>query len=179
MFVQWATNPPSDYVQMDSADWPNTLAKPLPDGSEVIDNQPGYICAVNVQGVEFIGYDHIAVVPVPASPDIIVAAWKDDLDDLPEDEHFSRLMRFSPLTPDPRIGGALNTNQSQQILCNTTVKQRFIDLGAIENTVLGDLADFETPKSKFVRHGVWLPDELFLEHESLRTVAPWMDWADG
>lgn len=176
IFVQWATDPPSGYVEMDSSEWKNAPSKPLPDGTEMVDSQLGYVASLNVQGAQFYGYDHLAVIDIPATQDILVAAWKDDVEDMPTGEHFARIVRFGPPVIDRTSFVGYATVMSQQILCNPVVKERFLSLGPLDKAVLGDFVNFNKPKSSLIKHGVWLSDEMYAATEQKRTTHRWMEW---
>ena len=61
VLVQWSKAAPEDWHEIDSADWATLAKRPVPTGGEIIDQTPGWIYQVNIQGVCF-SADHYAVI---------------------------------------------------------------------------------------------------------------------
>lgn len=186
LVVQWATLTPS-YVQVASADWLTLPKKREPDGTEVIDETPGWINAIIVHGLEFSGYDHYAVEDQPDGS-VKVTVWNDDPADWP-DNKFAQEWLFYPLIRDARIGLRWNTLQ----YC-TRYAEAAADANAwrAANAVTnnGDPVtirrwnQFAPPAEALARHGIWLTDTLYNQHRDVINQAPsrvtsWRSWTDG
>ncbi len=178
VLLQWTIETPSDWVELDSADWANLPSKPLPVGRERIDSLPGWISRLNIQGVDFCGYDHYAVEDLQDGA-CRVTVWKDDPDDIPTDvlgEFYARVWTFLPLAPDPKMGGAWNTRQSQVIYAGPKLRQFYLD-NPTEHTEVRPWEEFVPPA--LTRHGIWMPDALMAAHDAARTKRGWREWAEG
>ncbi len=62
VYVQWTLASPIDWVELDVRNsgpsrraWENLPSKPTPVGGEAIDNVPGWLFDLSVQGVQFGG----------------------------------------------------------------------------------------------------------------------------
>lgn len=189
ILVQWATDPPGDWQEIESRDWTALPKKPEPpvdrspiyDDNEavmgfigtgvVIDDQPGWVNRVCVQGVSFFG-DHIAVLHYPDEKFIEIYCWNDDLGDYLPEELYASIWRFYPLLTKP----ILNTRQH----CTRFIHSSLLNDAPKMETTGGlvqyqDYDDFVIPDDSLVRHGIWMTDVL---NNELRAFAPmgWRRW---
>jgi len=108
LFVQWATRKARGWTEIDSSEWLVLAKKPLPVGGEKIDNKPGWLNDVCVQGMCSGTADHVAIEEIGDA--ICLTLWNDDPEDYKPGEYFARVLTFHPLRPDPELGGAVNTH---------------------------------------------------------------------
>lgn len=171
VLIQWATSTPLDWVEYDirsSRDVEALPRKPVPDGTEAIDDEPGWITAINIQGVVFLGMDHVAIDVVAGT--LMVRTWNDD----PEDHDgafIGQLWTFKDPAPDPSIGGRMNTRQ--------TVEWYATPGSLPERNGILDLkpwAHFQHGAPQRTWHGVWLEDAHFEQHRSRQAVRGWHEW---
>jgi hypothetical protein len=188
LLVQWATSEAADWHELDSADWPATPAKPLPIGDDPIDAGPGWVTALNVQGVIFTSFDHYAVEEI-ADGGIRVTVWNDDPDDqvlervrrVQPDQgpfpagYYGHVWTFLPLAPDPAYGGALNTRQTFTYYAESDqpVWEHARSVGLIPRP----WPELRRPPAHIVRHGVWLTSALMARHVERQTLHGWQEWA--
>ena len=182
--VQWTGRDPDDYLELDFARDPlswEELAKrdvPVPGQIGGLDNLPGYIMGVNVKGLTLNGADHYALRPVTVAGEsgLELTSWWDDPDDAPIGERRARVWTVLDLAPDPNLGGAINTRQSQVVYAEG---QRYMSLLARppQNTIVLPWADFDAPNI-LARHGIWVPDSLHAQHVAARTLWGWRHWVD-
>lgn len=176
LYVQWALADPQDWTALDLSEDPEAFAKlprkPEPQGGEKLDNQPGWLYDLNVQGVTF-GYDHYHVEPFDHEDGVAlrVTVWNDDSKDAPQSEFWADVWTFLPLAPDPRFGGKLNTRQSRVVYSAQDVRHFFEN---VENIELRKWSEFVPPENPI--HGIWLPDELSLAHRSKQALHGWEEW---
>ena len=189
VLVQDARRNPRDWRQIEPLEWGLLPKRPVPATGELggQNNQDGWVSELNVQGVHFNGFDHYAVeaVFIGAEEGVKVTAWNDDPDDWPVGERQARVWTFLPLAPDPTLGFAINTRQSQLVYAEG---ERFTQLEANvpQNTSVRPWAEFVPPAESITRHGVWLTDEKFAEHRrvshSFQNNDPahwgWRHWCD-
>lgn len=175
VLLQWASNKPTDWQEVDSSAWTGLPKKKDPNGNESINGKPGWINRLCVQGVEFTA-DHYAVEDLPGSG-CRVYAWSDDPEDYPDGFKNAKVCEFLYLSPDPKMGGAINTRQTITFYAESGVKA--LMPSKIVNGEVKDWADFPMPDESIIRHGVWLPYELYISHEELRAGADWREWTEG
>lgn len=168
VYVQWAkSSPDPDWFTIDLTrqNVLNRVQKKLePTGNETLDTNPGWINAVNCQGVVFEGFDHYAFEVISASH-IIITAWFDD----PVDHGTTRLgcvYNFQNPAPDPNIGGRINTVQTGVIYATDDIKTEH----------MLPWSEFVVPPASQTWHGVWLPTETYQAHVNSRSSHGWRDW---
>lgn len=179
IWVQWARRNPSDYQPIGSEGWAGTAVKPDPSRGTAyslneLNQQPGWIAELNVQGITF-SSDHVHVADLTdGSLGIVVTAWNDTLPFSPVGQRFARVWTVLPLAPDQRIGGQINTRQSQVLFAEG---QRYIDALAnpVENTTVRPWAEFVVPPAAATRHGIWLTDAAWDAHVAVRSSKGWRD----
>ena len=180
VLVQWTTTKPGDWEELElkpsgkaALNWVNQPAKPLPDGSEELDGQKGWVFALNVQGVVLSGHDHYAIKPIK-NGGVKVYVWNND----PEDHEaaWGEEWTFNPLRKDPRFGGQLNTNQKKVIYSDSPQ-----DLERQETTggpvVVKPWFKFPAVPKVATRHGVWVRDKnLYKKHLASPRRRAWGEW---
>lgn len=177
-YIQWELANPQDWEEIDSVGWSNLPARPLPLPGELggQDDLKGWISQLNVQGVQFIGYDHYAIEDL-GNGGCKVTVWRDDPPDA--GPKYAREITFLTLAPDDRFGGAYNARQNQVVYGDAEILAHYQALGPVENTIIRPLADFIPPPSTLTRHGIWLPDALHLAHEQIASRHGWREWTEG
>jgi hypothetical protein len=190
--IQWATDPPRDWTVIDvtptgagAQAWRNLAKKAVPDGSETIDGQAGWVMSVEVDGVKFEGFDHYSADFVGSGNQrrLRVFAWVDDVDDFDDPQalgyRWGEVWVFHPHRADSRFGGAQNTHQVK-----TVYAENLEDMGRFfpqetsgGNVALRPWSEFPTPSDDaLVRHGVWVAEPLLREHVEVRGPVDWKDW---
>jgi hypothetical protein len=189
--IQWATNPPGNWTTIDvtptgagAQAWGNQAKKAKPAGGETIDDQPGWVMAVEVDGVLFEGFDHYAVSPGSGQGRrVTVTGWNDDVGppDDPETANYrwGQVWHFHQHRPDPRFRGQMNTHQIAAVYAEDTehMAQFFPQSTSGGEVQLLPWSEFPFPPQPLVRHGVWVRDRsLHLEHLGSRDPVDWHDW---
>jgi hypothetical protein len=132
---------------------------------------PGWVNAINVQGVNFEA-DHYAVEDIPDGCKVTV--WNDDLTDRPATEFYAAEWTFLTLAPDETIGGLYNTRQSQVVYIGSG-----LSIESSPDRVVKPWAEFILPDSSLVRHGIWMSDTDFALTVESRTLKGWREWTEG
>jgi len=175
VLIQWTKANPTDWEQLamtSNTQWRQLPSKPEPVGGETIDDSPGWIYALNVQGIEFVGYDHYSVAMNGAGLDVTV--WNDDpVDHLGE----FRAQAWTLLLPtlDGRYG-QINTRQSLTVYDEVSPSPwegQTTTMGPV--TVL-PWASFSPPQANMTRHGIWVSDTLADAHVAARSAHGWREW---
>lgn len=196
VLVQWATNPPGGWVEVDSKDWALLPKKPEPpadrqptfglasnkvigfEGADVvIDSRPGWIHRVCVQGVSFLG-DHTAVVDRGSFVEVMV--WNDDTNDRRKQEFNADVWRFYPDIVDRtyqednityRFKGFL---QERSLFLGSALTKPD-DMTSGGKTKVKAYRNFVKPDEPAVRHGIWLLDSLASELNTV-PIPGWKEW---
>lgn len=154
VLLQWTQADPADYVVVDSSAWAALSRKPLPVGGEILDNAPGWIFDVCVQGISFGGADHYCVEDLAdGSGGVRVTRWWDDPDDGPPGLFWAEVWTLLPLAHDRRLGGAINTRQRCVIYAAADQMARFDQ--NVEKTDFRPWEKFVPPVDPI--HGIWRP----------------------
>ncbi len=169
VLIQWAKDVAEDWTEIDSSDWSSLPKKQNPIGEESLDNKPGWINRICVQGVEFTA-DHYAIEEIGEA--IRVCSWTDN-----ETPKHAEIFEFYPLAPDPELGGAINTKQYTYYFIEKDALH-LISTG-IKNTLNDVWENFIKPPKDLVRHGKLIPGGLYDEHENIRTLRGWREWTEG
>ena len=174
VLVQWTAATSSDWVAIDSADWAVLPSKPEPIGGEIIDNAPGWICQICVQGMSFTG-DHYAVLHDTPTGGCTGYCWSDDPGDFQPEDYFGHVTTFLPLAPDPKFGGAYNTRQTRQFFGGVAKRKLYADIkiDALPFT------QFPKPDPALIRHGIWTTAELDAALKAAQTETGWRKWIEG
>ena len=171
IYVQWAKASPEDWVLVDiknTAAVRNLPKRPVPNASSVVDGNPGWLCGLNVQGIDFSGYDHTAV-EFLAGDVLRVTGWMDDEEDQ-GDTRWATEWTLSPPAPDPALGGRVNTVQTRRIWATPDAAGWFGGVAVLP------WAEFVPLPTNLTFHGIWLPDALFAAHRAARTPHGWREW---
>ena len=184
LLVQWSLVSPGDWIEVDlrstgptARAWERIAAKPEPQGGEQIDHQPGWVYDLNVQGIQFGGYDHYSVRPL-AGDGLEVTVWNDDPEDGPPETFEASVWTLMPPVPDPRHSGAMNTVQS----CVRYVGAAVPVPDPPPETSTGPVvyrpwSEFVPPPAALTRHGVWLSQAQDAAHRTARGIRGWQEWA--
>lgn len=182
VYLQWTLADPTDWVEIDVSARNNEWAL-LPHKSEptdaALDNEPGWVFDVCVQGLHFFGADHYAVEPIGLGG-VRVYSWYTDITD-PDPQAYTyrwgSVWDLFPPGPDPKLNGAINTRQRKTIYTEV-VEPLFQD----QQTSLGpvqvrDWTQWPAPDESLVRHGIWVRDEQLLkQHREVRATHGWREW---
>lgn len=164
--VQWTTTPIGDWQWHDSADWDILPFKPEPVGGEILDAVPGWIYALNVQGVIFNG-DHYAI---EQNPEFIkVSVWNDDPGDFTPDQYYGSVWTFYPITNQ---NGKPNTYQKLYRYGGVDYNTNEFTTGGIVEKA--DWSQFISPDVA-IGHGIWIPD-IQVPAYNIHTPAFWQEW---
>lgn len=179
VLLQWTKANPEDWVEIDLRGsgplrraWENLPAKPLPVGGEVIDNTLGWLYNVNVQGVEFAGFDHYTGRPIDTGVEI--TAWNDDPEDYPPGQRFAHVWTFRALRPDPRYGGQLNTDQSLTVYDERDPSPFVGQSTSGGPVIVRPWSEFVIPGTRII-HGIWVNDELAAAHRNVKSLRGWRE----
>lgn len=181
VYVQWSLKDPTDWVSIDlqptgrfARAWQNLPKKPTPGANPSIDDTPGWIYAVNIQGVIIEGFDHYSAEPL-ASGGLRAYGWTAPGDDA---QTFGEAVvwRFEAPAPDARLGGGVNTLQYLDVYSD--------DLGWLAQwdnaqttggpVVQHPWSEFPTPPAQVTFDGVWVPNPD--QHEAVRARHGWPEW---
>lgn len=172
LYIQWATANPGDWQPLDIRtlkhirDLPR---KPAPRGGETIDNQPGWVNAINVQGIVFSGYDHIGV---DLSGDgLRIVGWQDDTEDFGDTRWATEWVLNKP-APDARLGGRINTVQARTIYATPDAAVWF------PGVQVRPWSEFNPPPVNQTLHGIWLPESQWQAHMGVLTPHGWREWIE-
>lgn len=172
VLVQWTRQDPTDWEEMDSSQWDDLPSRPIPMSGELggQDDTPGWVYALNVQGVIFTGHDHYHVEDI--SGGCRVTVWDDDPDEDRPVPWVGQRWTFLDPAPDPRYGGAINTRQSIEYWHDVPVE----GAGSGGSHQTHAPIDFVPPVTG--RHGIWVPDSKKIEHNARRSSRGWREWTE-
>ena len=197
VLIQWATATANDsvpYTFLNMSDVRATPKKPVPSDSPLIDDEPGWIAALTIQGVTLTA-DHIGF-DLDGQGRLVVGKWNDDAADWPPfaGSGFGWLYTFDAL--DPVTG---QPRQTVTKYADTTVLQAALDYDTANGTndyvwcqrwlddpTVQPWAQFpENIGGGFGKnntiHGVWLSDEQMAALNAARTPHGYRDpvWKAG
>lgn len=174
--VQHTLLAPGDWDIIDSADWGKVPFRAEPVGGEILDQSPGWIFSVCIQGMTFIG-DHYAVLHDEPVGGCTVLAWFDDPDDWQPNEFYAHVVAFRPYEADPEFGGAYHGAKLQQrkIFGGSKALTTFANW-TVEKQAWNK---FPRPASNIIRHGIWVTDEQSKACVDAREKIGWKDWTEG
>lgn len=184
VYVQWTNANPGDWFSVDitkMSDLRNWPRKAEPQGGETIDDTPGWVHTIMVQGVSIQSFDHYSVsFPTPADGSLSILAWNDDPVDWPAGP-WGIIWTFHPPQSDPAVGGRMNTLQYLDVYGTTPF---YPDNGSIITTggpaTFHDWVDFPEPSAAYVLHGIWTEDALNEAHLAMQQQHPhgWREWVE-
>jgi len=205
VLVQWATATVADWVTSAITSLADVRAmprKPVPSDSPLIDDQPGWAAAVNIQGVVLTG-DHVGF-SLPGGV-LTVGVWNDDPADWPTP--WGLLYTFGTIKPDTNlpvpeafalanpgtcelVGGTWyvrNTDQTCTPYADAAALQALVATDPVEyawcqrlldTPTLRPWADWPRFQNNNVVHGVWLNDPLWDSLTAARSARGWEEWRD-
>lgn len=171
IFLQWAKAVPEDWFAVDvrnSKAIRDLPKRPAPGPGSVVDSSPGWLCGLQCQGIDFTGYDHVAVEPVGQG--LRITGWQDDPDDWPAGTRYAVSWQLDPPAPDPALGGRINTVQARTVWAEDQAAAWFPGVSVLP------WGDFALPSGSLTLHGIWLPDDLFQQHGAIRSRHVWREW---
>jgi len=194
VLLQWTKAHPEDWLEVDVRPtgpfrraWERLAAKALPTGGETIDDNPGWVFGLNIQGVEIGGFDHYAGEPFTdenGNGAIRVWGWNDDPVDWPVGTRQGYIWEFREgwATASFDVPGGVVTHEgpNQRL---TVYLENPADIarwtGANYGVALVDVhpwTDFVVPDTAITRHGIWVSDDLFRQHKAIRAMRGWDEW---
>lgn len=179
--IQWATQTPSESVTIDSSEWAGLPKKPLPDGNEVLDQEPGWLQRWNIQGCKPDTADHHAMED-QADGSLKVWSWCDDPEDYPDGDYYGTVTTFRPayIHPEERFCGKWHYEQHFTIYAaENTEHWRTRNSVPRQNVTIRPWSEFPYPDEAIVRHGVWLRDDQHEESQRLESKCGVFEWIDG
>lgn len=183
--VQWASTNPSNWTDIDVTTegaglrrWSNLPKKPIPTDNDRVDNAPGWVFDVCIQGVHLYGFDHVAIEPLPNNA-LKAFGWNTDVADSEASAPYKwgEAWEFYPPAPDPLIGNQMNTRQRKTVYTET-----FDPVFFGQHTSLGPVdvrpwSEWVDPPAAVTRHGIWVKDPaLFNRHFEVRKQRNWREW---
>lgn len=181
VLLQWSNaRQPGDWLTVAAADWAQLAWQPEPSWRQLWTGQrPGYVNALNVQGVVFEGHDHYAV--EEQGGNLTVTVWVDNAAVKKTTGPWADVWTFRPLAPRQDLGGAIDTQQTRVVYGDRAVQQHF---GPIANVSYRAWRDFTPPPAALQRHGVYLADDVFRQHQQRRrgvgyAERPWTNHLPG
>jgi hypothetical protein len=177
LYVQWTTDPPGDFEPLDIRDW-RGLRKRDVVRDALIDADPGWVMALNVQGVVFNGFDHYAV--VERGRQLVVTVWNDDTGDEWFTGNGAQVWRFSLPSKRRAHGQSAEMFDTEQYLDIYTDDEERAAIWRTRTTTGGPVtvhpwADFVEPDPRDVRHGIMVEDQAYYDHRDKRTPHHWDD----
>lgn len=177
VYVQWTLADPQDWQAFDGTPqqvvraWERLNKRGIPTAASVVDNSPGWIFALNIQGIVMIGHDHYAlsVVSDPAwGTGLRVTMWQDDPVDFPPGTRSALTWDLFDPGPDPLLGGVINTRQRLTV---------YAEPGAgYPGSDARPWSEFQAPTGSAVAHGIWVSDGLLTRHLDVATLHGWREW---
>ena len=187
IFIQWAKSNPQDWEVKSTGDWGILPSKsePVGDvalngtaiGDSLLTGAPGWIFAINVQGVEFNWYDHYHVIQTGTT--IVVTAWRDNPILFPEGQKQADVVTFLEPAFDNKVG-QINTRISTIIYAqpNNQWWSRGCAPQCAENLTVLPWDQFVAPTTN-IYHGIYLSDAKWDEHLAARTsIHGWREWVN-
>lgn len=184
VWIQWARANPVDYENYDFGAGVNVIknlpSKPEPAGGQgtvALDQNAGWIAAVNVQGVTFNGYEHYGLQYDRQRRMVTVDGWNDEPADNPDGPYAVR-WEFEFPRNDPRLN-TINTVQRRII---------YVEPGSPYAAWLDSVFVVWTPYSEFLnslapvaqrRHCPWLSNEQQAAHAAIRNERVWDEWIES
>lgn len=170
VYIQWATATPQDWQPYEINRSAHVMAltkRGVPQGGEQLDDQPGWLCGLNCQGIDFSGWDHLAIEVV--TDGLRITGWEDDPDDHGE-TRWAVEWTLRSCKPDPRIGGQMNTDQTRRVWATPDAAIWF------PTTNVLPWEDFVPPPTNLTLHGIWMTNEHYVAHRGARSSHGWREW---
>lgn len=157
LYIQWTQQNIADSFQIDHTLWSTLPKRPIPASKQFggDDDIEGWIMSLVVMGIKF-NADHYAVKSIVGGCRVI--AWNDDRED---DTGLNRSAGITDIYTPTVQNGVMNTR-----IVKTVYTESNYD-------------SFDVPADdKYVRHGVWVTDNKFDEHEAARSHHGWKEWIE-
>ena len=170
VYIQWAKVTPQDWLPYEISQSAHVMAlarRGVPTGGEQLDDREGWLCGLNCQGIDFSGYDHLAIEVVEDG--LRITGWQDDTEDF-GDTRWATEWTLRSCKPDPRIGGRVNTDQSRRVFATPDAAEWFPGVPVLP------WEQFVPPPANLTFHGIWLPDALYQAHQAARSLHGWREW---
>lgn len=179
LYYQGATQTPQDWTRIDLLATPNAwrqLPKKTNPGYEVVtlDNNPGWIYAVNCQGIVFSWCEQIAVEVV--SNALVITNQYTNPNWYPSGWRYAQVWQLNGVRSDARFGGRLNTDQYVTYYAEADMLAYLQSLGPLQNTTLKTYAEFKRPNENVIRYGPNLTLEQASALDSAQTFHGWEEW---
>lgn len=178
IYVQWTQQNVVDAFGMDHTAWLTLAKRPVPKSGEKggLDDIEGWIMALTVMGLTFSG-DHYRV--TNGLDSILVIVWCDDPDD-GDQLIASESSIFAP-GPDEALDSKYNTNIVTKVYADPITLEglTFMFARSVRDEVIDLLpySEFKVPADDMnTRHGIWVTDKHYEEHQAARTQHGWKDW---
>lgn len=176
VYIQWTTLTPSDWQPYELTRLQDVRALPRkaqPTATSVLDNQPGWVSGINLQGVVFEGFDHYAV--DFGTGLLIVRVWNDDpRSGYDVGKRWGQVWTFAPPAPDAKLAGAVNTVQTVTWYAEPGSEAAASLAGT--GIVFQPWADFQVPASNITWHGIQVTSTLWDATRQARSVRGWREW---
>lgn len=175
VLVQWTRATPDGWEEADPESWRFSPSKPEPRGGEFVDEAPGWVYELSVNGMLFGGFDHYAV-EERADGAAVVTVWNDDPVDYPVGLRLAQVWTLRTLAPDPLFGGAINVRHSRVVYHEA---QALRHSAPVEKTTFRPWREFVPPDAAVTRHGIWVTDVLSAIHDAVRAPVSWRECVEG
>lgn len=178
LYCQWTTDPPRDWIRYGSVEkLLKVKPKPKPHVDHVqgrlieeFDNQPGWVHALNVQGIVFSDYDHYVVEQLDEVCRITV--WNDDIQDWADRRMAIRI----DCLPIAVVNGILNTRMSRTHWSTPDFVEQWTKGGRVRlDFPWHDWSEFVEPTGRRY-HGIWTSQEMHVAHRRIRAIHRWREW---
>lgn len=144
-------------------------SKPDPDASSVLDDVPGWVNAICVQGVVLEGFDCYAVEPLANG--VKVSGWTPS-----GAVRSAEVWKFYPPRPNLRAGGQVDTLQVRTSYTEADREKIAPSETSGGPVVVRPWSAFSAPASTVTRFGAYVPDVLYATHKTVRAVRGWREW---
>ncbi|MEE9366734.1 MAG: hypothetical protein V3W44_08615 [Dehalococcoidales bacterium] len=195
--LQHSFDNPQNWVDIDHTEWPayvSAVKRPLPVGGEML-NTAGYLNCLSVMGLYGDG-DHYAIEPFGVDG-VRMSLWYDDMDDInaPGYERIGPGERaivwtFEPMRPIAAKGDMWQPRLTRTVIGSpdylAEVQRREQPAGrgpprtcSLDATQYIEWANWQPPPEALTLHGIWMPDALHDDHQTIRSPQSWREWTDG
>lgn len=172
VYIQWTTLTASDWQPYElgkTADLRALPRKQAPTATSVLDDQPGWVSGINLQGVVFEGFDHYGV--EFGTGLLIVKAWNDDpRSGYDVGKRWGQAWTFAPPAPDASLGGVVNTVQTVTWYGEPGCE------AAGTGPLLQSWASFTPSPSNQTWHGIQVSGALWTSTRGARSQRGWREW---
>jgi len=187
IYVQWTTLTPQDWTRYEinnDSDWRNLPTKPDPapgigpKDETTLDELPGWVFAINVQGIIFSGNDHYSVRYNQLENGLYVTTWNDDADDYTPTQYVAKEWGILFPAPDARFENKVNTRQRLVVWTNDPATRAQYQNGETTGgaITLRNWNAFKEPDAAMTRHGIWVTDPIAAAHQAAQTPHGWDEW---